>query len=183
MSLLAKAIYLLRLVICSVYILCPWTLVINAMFLQMMPYNSAPSTFLLTPRKQQSQLKREEKKKGRWIACDGEHYSGWYKLRNFSCYWGRMWVRDLACLWPALLQKSSNWPSAATYLYSEITSLCWAEILLRGCAVQRRDRLSHWEKLIRIIDQDKELATRSWKQERDRGQKNKIEMGINKWPG
>lgn len=45
MSLLAKAIYLFRLVICSVYILCPWTLVINAMFLQMMPYNSAQSPF------------------------------------------------------------------------------------------------------------------------------------------
>lgn len=29
------------------------------MFLQMIPYNSAPSTFLLTPHKQQSQLKKE----------------------------------------------------------------------------------------------------------------------------
>jgi len=35
------------------------------MFLQMMPYNSAPSTFLLTPHKQQSQLKKEGKKKRR----------------------------------------------------------------------------------------------------------------------
>lgn len=136
MSLLAKAIYLLRLVICSVYILCPWTLVINAMFLQMMPYNSAPSTFLLTPQKQQSQLKKGKKKKrkkGRWIACDGEHYSEWYKLQSFLCYRVGMWVRDLTRLWPPLLQKSSKWLSAAVYLYSEITSLCWAEILLRGC--------------------------------------------------
>lgn len=35
------------------------------MFLQMMPYNSAPSTFLLTPQKQQSQLKKGGKKKER----------------------------------------------------------------------------------------------------------------------
>lgn len=35
------------------------------MFLQMMPYNSAPSTFLLTPQKQQSQLKKGKKKKER----------------------------------------------------------------------------------------------------------------------
>lgn len=144
MSLLAKAIYLLRLVICSVYILCPWTLVINAMFLQMMPYNSAPSTFLLTPHKQQSQLKKGGKK-WRWIVCDGEHYSEWYKLLSFPCYRGGTWVRDLACLWPPLLQKSSKWLSAASYLYSEITSLYWAEMLLRVSAVVlERDRLSRW---------------------------------------
>lgn len=42
------------------------------MFLQMMPYNSAPSTFLLTPHKQQSQLKKEGEKKKQKKKTEGE---------------------------------------------------------------------------------------------------------------
>lgn len=85
MSLLAKAIYLFRLVICSVYILCPWTLVINAMFLQMMPYNSALSTFTVTPRKHskgQGQL-RKERNDG-WIVGVSVRSSQWSGCKTIA---------------------------------------------------------------------------------------------------
>lgn len=85
MSLLAKAIYLFRLVICSVYILCPWTLVINAMFLQMMPYNSAPSTFTVTPRKHSKGQGRLRKgKNDGWNVEVAVHYSKWKACKTMT---------------------------------------------------------------------------------------------------